>query len=137
MINFSSRPKKSVNSFFHSYLFLLIVIIVAIMISFSYIRTYYRNYQIKNEIEQLQKQAKDLEVQKFNLLEKLDYVKSSDFVEQKAKTDLGMVKPGEKVIIVEQASSSDSSSNGQADLGVVKLNNVNNYHKWWDLFMKN
>src|SRR3989339_1744285 len=102
MINPSPRSKQSVNSFFHSYLFLLIVIIVAIMISFSYIRTYYRNYQIKNEIEQLQKQAKDLEIQKLNLLEKLNYVKSSDFVELKAKTDLGMIKPGEKVMVVQQ-----------------------------------
>ena len=62
---------------FSSYLFLFIIVIVACMVTFSYARTYYQDYQIKQEIQQLESQAKKLETKKLELLEKIDYVKSS------------------------------------------------------------
>lgn len=135
MIN--RRHKKNKQTFFHSYLFLIIIFIIALLMVFSYIRIYYRNYQIQQEISQLEKQAKELEVQKLDLLERLDYVKSSLFIEKKAKTDLGMVKIGEQMAVIPQTNNGDKLSNGQIDINMITLNDINNYKKWWDLFMTN
>jgi len=92
---FRQKNKKDNTNIFGSYLFLFIIIIVASMVTFSYARTYYQDYQINQEIKQLKSEAKKLESKKLKLVEKLDYVKTTDFITQKARTDLNMIKQGE------------------------------------------
>ena len=120
---------------FVSQLFVVFAVIIASMVTFSYARTYYQDYQIKEEISRLQSDAKKLETKKIELLEALTYVKSSTFVEQKAKTELNMAKAGEKVMIV-QSSSSTLVDARQPQNSVVELVSVSNYRKWWNLFME-
>ena len=118
--------------FFSSRLFMLAASIIAIMAVFGYARAYYQDYLVAQEIQHLQDQAKSLQAKKMELLEVLKYVKSDSFAEEKARTELNMVKPGEQVLVVPKVAATD---NRQENNGMVGWNNISNYKKWWYYFI--
>ena len=121
-------------NFFSSQIFVVIVAIVAVMVVFEYARAYYQDYQVCQEIAYLEDQAKKMESKKVELLEVLKYVKSDNFVEEKARTELNLVKPGEQVMVVPQIK---DRSNRQENEAVVRLKNIPNYQKWLNYFSLN
>ena len=118
--------------FFGSKMFVLISAIVMVMVVFAYGRAYYQDYLVRQEIEYLQDQTQKLEARKMELLDVLKYVKSDSFAEEKARTELNMAKPGEKVVVVPQVA---VQSNRQESAAVVKWDNVSNYKKWFRYFV--
>ena len=119
-------------SFFYSRWFLLSVFIFASLVVLAFFRAYYRDYQVKQEISNLQDQARNLEAKKIETMEILKYVQSKDFVEKQARVDLNLIKPGEKVTVV----NGYNSSTGQPKERVVKSNQLSNLKKWWNYFIK-
>lgn len=118
--------------FFGSKIFILIIAVVASMVVFEYGRAYYQDYHVRQEIEYLQDQTQKLETKKMELLDVLKYVKSDSFVEEKARTELNLVKPGEQVVVVPQAA---VVASGQEKTPVVKWENISNYKKWFRYFV--
>jgi cell division protein DivIC len=121
-------------NFFSSQIFVVIVAIVAIMVVFEYTRAYYQGYLVRQEIAYLEEQAKKMESKKVELLEVLKYVKSDNFVEEKARTELNLIKPGEQVVVVPEAK---ENGNRQENEAVVRLKNIPNYQKWLNYFSIN
>lgn len=119
--------------FFGSRLFIVVALVVAIMIVFGYVRSYYQDLQVRSQIEDLQDQARSLEGKKLELLEALKYVKSNDFVEEKARTEFNMVKPGEQVAVI--SSTLPLKQDRQDQNNMVALNDIPNYIKWWRYFV--
>lgn len=105
--------------------------VAAVMIVFEYARAYYQDYLVRQEIEYLQDQTKRLEAKKMELLDVLKYVKSDSFAEEKARTELNMVKPGEQVVVVPQVA---TAAGRQEQTAVVKWDNISNYKKWFRYF---
>src|SRR3989338_5634201 len=116
-----SAKESGWKNFFGSRLFLLVATIIAIMVMFGYGRAYYQDYLVTQEIDHLQDQAKSLEAKKMELLEVLKYVKSDSFAEEKARTELNMVKPGEQVLVVPKVAATD---NRQEKNNMVGLSNI-------------
>lgn len=114
-----------------SRLFIFVATIIAMMVMFGYARAYYQDYLVTQEIHNLQDQAKSLQAKKMELLEVLKYVKSDSFAEEKARTELNMVKPGERVLVVPQAA---DKVNRQENNSMIGLSNISNYKKWWKNF---
>ncbi len=121
-------------NFFSSQIFVVIVAIVAVMVIFEYARAYYQDYQVRQEIAYLEDQAKKMESKKVELLEVLKYVKSDNFVEEKARTELNLIKPGEQVMVVPQV---NKATDRQENEAVVRLKNIPNYQKWLNYFSLN
>lgn len=121
-------------NFFSSQIFVVIVAIVAVMVVFEYARAYYQDYQVRQEIAYLEDQAKKMESKKVELLEVLKYVKSDNFVEEKARTELNLIKPGEHVMVVPQV---NKATDRQENEAVVRLKNIPNYQKWLNYFSLN
>lgn len=125
---------SSLRRFFTSRLFLFIIFAVIALIIFGSIRTYYQDYKVKQEIASLQKEVEQLQKKKFQSMELLEYVTSNAFVEEKARTELNLKKPGEHVLIL---------PNVQKDVEVKKNNsqnlesgqNLSNPIKWWYYFI--
>jgi len=116
--------------FFASRLFLLVCLVIMCLIALGYARAYYQDYKVKLEIERLQEEAKKLENKKLESMEILKYVSSPEFVENKARTDLNMRKPGENVaIIVNQFETVKKPENLGVDEKVLS-----NMAKWWYYF---
>lgn len=117
--------------FFGSRWFVVVATVAAFMVVGGFARAYYQDYLVMQDIERLREQAKSLAARKIELLEVLKYVKSDSFVEEKARSELNMAKPGENVLVVPKAAEND---NGQEKNDVVGLSNVSNYKKWWHYF---
>jgi len=102
------------------------------LLAIGYARAYYQDYKIKQEIRELKNEISQLERKKIESLEILDYVMSPAFVEEKARTELHMKKPGEKVAIIEgqgmvkQGEKTDNSGDRQM---------ISNPLKWWYYFL--
>lgn len=121
--------------FFYSKFFLLFSFVVLFLIVFVCVRTYLQDYQARRELEKTQDTANELKIKKIQLLDLLQYVKSPAFVEEKARTDFNMIKPGEKVVIL-PPSSTVNDAYGQKKNDMIILDNTPNYLKWWKLFVE-
>lgn len=124
--------KVKVKRFLGSRLFLIIGIPLAFLITFSYIRSYYSGYKVNQEIAALERDIKTLEHKKLESMEILDYVMSSGFVEDKARTELNMKKEGENVLVFKNETAySDRESYKDNSTG----QKISNPLKWWYYFI--
>lgn len=120
-----------VKRFFLSPLFLAIAFPLAILLVVAYARSYVSNYYIHQEIEDLESQISQLETKKLESIGLLEYVLSDDFVEEKARTELNLRKPGENVIIISDSVSSDVAA---ATREPPTRQYIPNPIKWWYYF---
>lgn len=109
---------------------LIILIVIALLVAFAYGRAFYRDYQVKQEISRLKGEVSQLEQRKIESMELLEYVASSNYVEEQARTQLNMKKKGEKVIVVDQ---SDTETNSKSRS--KESDQVSNPVKWWYYFI--
>lgn len=102
----------------HSKVYLWILVAIALLIVIGYTRAYYKNYLVNKQIEQIQSEIGKMEQKKIESLDILKYVMSDEFVEEKARVELNMKKPGESVAFVSpdaaqiQTSAADYSQDG-------------------------
>jgi cell division protein FtsB len=127
-----SRTHKEAGLFYSKW-FLLGIFICLIWVSTSYARAYYKDYKVREQITRLQEEEKQLHTKKLATLEALQYVKSTHFIEDKARTELGMVRPGEHVAVVEVP----TTTARQVSPAVVSSEEqLSNPQKWWNYFFK-
>jgi cell division protein FtsB len=117
---------------FYSRWFLLGMIFLSIILTSSYIRAYYQEYLVKQEIKNLQQEVRNLEAKKIETMEIFKYVQSDSFVEEKARTELNLLKSGEKMALI--SNSSVGNINGQMPDKVVKWSSIENPIKWLKFF---
>lgn len=118
--------------FFASRVFIIVGLIVTLLILLANVRAFYRDRAIRQEIAALEQQRQQLTQKKLESMEILQYVTSKDFVEEKARTELNMKRPGEQVIIVQEIASSEIA---QGELGDIQGRQApSNPVKWWYYF---
>lgn len=127
-----TRMKKNtwLTRFFTSRWFVISTLVIIGGVGFSFFRTYYLHYTIKARIGELEKQVMQLDEKELELMEVLDYVASDAFVEEKARTELGLKKPGEQMIVVKNDRDyrhRDVSQDSSQEL-------LSNPKKWWYYF---
>ena len=92
--------------------------------------------QSSKRLNELQGEVSELEDKKTSLTNTIDYKNSDAYVEEKARNELNLIKPGEKVYVVlgnVAASSINSNILGESsDSGGIKDTNL--YH-WYRLFL--
>lgn len=130
-----NRKKTSWKTIFYSNWFLFSNAIILVLILYASARNFYYDYQVRKEINGFKEQAKALELKNLKTIELLQQVKSQHFVEDKARVELNMVKPGEKLVIIngqKQATSTD----GQDQVNMVEQERLTNPEKWWKYFFE-
>ncbi|MGI6148083.1 MAG: septum formation initiator family protein [Firmicutes bacterium] len=80
----------------------VIVCLLAIWIGLNFARNAYRNYQLRVEIESLQREIAAMELRNKQLEEEIANWQSPEYVERAAREELGLVKPGETMYIFAQ-----------------------------------
>lgn len=126
-----SQGQSTTRRFFNSRLFIVIGIFLILLLAFGYGRAYYQGYKVEQDIKKLQDDISSLERKKLESMEVLSYVMSDRFVEEKARMELNLKKPDEKMIIVADETSEVSevvepvNSSGQP---------LSNPLKWWYFF---
>ena len=137
-----------VRRFFTSRVFLIFALIAALATAFGFARAYYQDYKVRQEINELEAEVKKLEKKKLESMEILKYVTSQNFVEDKARTELNLKKPGEHVIFIQNGNSeeelearnrNESASSAykapkESGLSAEEAEALSNPAKWWYYF---
>lgn len=123
------RSQSPLRRFFTSRLFLIVILVVAVFLAINYARAYYQEYKVKQEIAALREEVKHLEQKKIESLKILQYVTSDAFVEEKARTELNLKKPGEKVVVIN--GNDEQKRQGGEGSEEQKKRYLSNPLKWW------
>jgi cell division protein FtsB len=95
----SEKENSSLKSIIASRKFILIAFILLIVIIYSFFQASARVKRMKNKLNNLERQVQSLDREVEALDKKLQEVGSKNFVEEMARKNLGLVKPGEILYI--------------------------------------
>ena len=127
--------QSSVGRFFGSRLFLVIALILMTVFALGFARAFYQDTKERKQIRQLEQEVSDLESKKIESFDILEYVKSSQYVEDKARTELNMKSPGESVVYLEDLTQDfDDLGNPLEDVSTDRQF-ISNPVKWWYYFI--
>lgn len=107
---------------------LLLALIFLILVMVPLLKNYAKQRLITSELQELQAEISDFESKNQDLSAMLEYLQSDDSLEEQARINLGLKKPGEKVIVIQIASSSPSDGKEEKD------SISSNFLKWWRYF---
>lgn len=137
-----SRKEKKPRSFwqriFYSQIIIFIGIFFIIIFSIGISKRMMRKNQINKETEQLRAEIERLEANSKDLNDLLAYLNSNDFIEEEARTKLGLRKDGEQIVII----NNNKSNNTKAINSSPKVyrpatsKEKSNPEKWRDYFFK-
>lgn len=74
--------------------------VLFILASINFTRTALEIIDNSKRLDDLSQEVDQMESQKNDLEASVEYKKTDDFVEEKARDDLNMIKPGEKVYVI-------------------------------------
>ena len=128
-------PRSFWQKFFVSRWFLIGGVVVLVFLIISGTRAVYQNYQIIQEIKQLKAETERLQAKRLETLNLLNYVQSSTFVQDTARTELNLLEPGEKMAIMPGGAPARPASSRQEKPGLVQSEEpTSNPLKWWRYF---
>lgn len=94
----------------------------------------YRGYQIDRVIGEYEKENRKIEDENRKKSEDYDYFTSPNYIEKIAKQNLGLINPGEEVIILAQKDGKLSETNQEEKGPDNRLADMSNANKWWVFF---
>lgn len=124
------RPNNFFYRLFSSQRFLAIVgLVFLLLIILPLAKTYTQRRLVEQEIEGVQREISEFESSNKELKEMITYLESDQSLEEQARLNLNLKKPGEKVIVI------DYSKNATNTEDINKTTAPgNNFEKWWDYF---
>lgn len=119
----------------HKYLTLNnVVILVAFVIAASWVwgslGMMQRNYNLQKEVDLKKRQLELVELQRDNLEFQKKYYQTAEYQELAVRESLGLVRPGEKVLILPENSAAAKSADKGDDEVVVTLSQSSNIEQW-------
>lgn len=115
---------------YNTFIFGCLILLTIIAVSFS--KDYLKSQKLKREIVSLQNDIAKNENKILELSEFLKYLDSESYAEKKARTELGLKKQGEKVVVIPKiVQEGDETAKMGSDIQLQKEHNI---IKWWKYF---
>ncbi|MBI4117815.1 MAG: septum formation initiator family protein [Parcubacteria group bacterium] len=122
--------------FFSSGILFVFCIVLLLFISYSLIREYVRKNSVGREIDELKKQILSLETDTGHLSKMVQYFQTQSFIEDEARLNLGLSKPGESVLIIPQKTKEEMAEiDPQQRIENKNFPDQNNPEKWLHYFI--
>ena len=135
---YNDSRKSNLSKILNSRLFLLASLVILILVSFGLAKIIYRRLQIKKEIFSLDEKIQTLEKSNSNLVHLIDYLNTDTYKEESARTELGLKKPDETVVVIkDELNSNQTDMFPELVLNENKEPKLGNPQKWWNYFFKN
>lgn len=122
-------------------IFLVVNLLVLAFLALSFGREFMRDWEINREIEALRTEAEELEAHNLEIANLNNELNSETFIEGEARLKLGLVKPGEQLVVVvdEKDSALTNPDLNQAPLQHLdykqdNYSEVANPIRWWYYF---
>ena len=112
---------------------LLAGLLLLLLFSDNFIRSRSGNRAINREISSLETEMSQLERDNSRLAELIKYLNSPAYLEEKARTDLGLRKPGERAVIVPDTGTSPAAEAANASTSTTSPA-TSNPGRWWRYF---
>ncbi|OEG63558.1 Septum formation initiator [Halanaerobium congolense] len=90
------RQKKD---FLLNPVFIAIIVIIAVIAAFNFYQNITRMTQIENKIKEIEAEIAETEAENEQLQKQIQNSDSKEYIEEVAREKLGLVKPGEKLLI--------------------------------------
>lgn len=119
----------------------MIILVEFFLVSYliySLTKNVYNSYQVDKYIETFEKENAAIEAENKQKTEDYLYFTSEEYIDKIAKQNLGLVNPGEEVIVlapdvfVEEATEAEDGYDE-----AVKYVGLPNYQQWWNFFFEN
>ena len=110
--------------------FFLVLSASTIRSSFSVLKSKERLDSLNSEVAKLEEDMKKIEAE-------IEFKKSDEYIEEKARNDLNLIKPGEKVYVVKGGEEQAESVLSDTDQKVVPEEDRPNWYSWYRLFIDN
>ena len=95
----------------------------------------YKSYQIDQYINNFQQENNKLAEENREKEEEKDYVTSDAYTEKMGKQILGLVNPGEEVIVIPNSELAQNDENTDTfDENNFQRKSANNFQQWWKFF---
>lgn len=114
-------------------LIITVLSVVAFLISYSYLSSIYKSYEVQIQEKNLKKEIITIEDENNRIKKQLDYITTPSFIEREAKRELGLKKPGEKVYIIKDNTNIISTDEKENSLFWEKLSGP---ERWLHFFIK-
>ena len=76
------------------------MLVIFVFLLTSYVRVFFRDYELRREIDKLQTDVQKLEKRKIESRDVLKKLQSDSYIEERAREELQATKPGEAVLVV-------------------------------------
>lgn len=130
MINLKKKKKSFLGRFSFQIAACLVLIVIFVLGS-ALSRELYREYQIKKEIDKLQKEIDETEKNNYELSQLLEYYQTEEYKEAEARQRLNLKGDGEKVVMIENNEGKAETVENEAG---KQKDKSPNYVKWWNYF---
>jgi cell division protein FtsL len=111
----------------------LVGLALVIFVSFPLAKNVSKRYRLNKEIKELNEEIAEFESKNKDLKQLITYLESEQFVEEKARLNLGLKKSGEGVAIIKDDISTSTAislgSRGESD-----SSDFSNLRRWWNYF---
>ncbi|MDD5290588.1 MAG: septum formation initiator family protein [Patescibacteria group bacterium] len=106
---------------------------LVVFISFPLAKNVSKRYHLNKEIRELDKEITEFESKNKDLKGLITYLESEQFVEEKARLNLGLKKEGEKVVEIKDdvfaTTTASLPAGSQSNPGIIF-----NLRRWWNYF---
>ncbi|HBO99678.1 MAG: putative membrane protein [Candidatus Uhrbacteria bacterium GW2011_GWF2_41_16] len=119
--------------------FFILNLVVLGFLLLSFGKEFARHYTIQQEIHRLQVQAEELGAHKLEIEQLAQAMQTEAFIEREARLKLGLRKPGEEVVVIEEKK--ETSTPGSIESPLIRDGTtpststvLANLKKWWYYF---
>lgn len=116
--------------------YLLGILFFAILTA-SFVRSSFDVLKSKDRLDNVNKEVALLEQEKQEIEKEIELKKSDAYVEEKARNDLNLIKPGEKVFVVRGGESALENVLAKTDARTEDEKKAPNWYSWYRLFFDN
>ena len=114
-----------------SRIFFIFLIPIFLALLIGIFQQFYHRYQVKKDSDQLGAEIVNLNKQKRDFNNLLDYYQNKSNLENEARVRLNLKKEGEEVVIILPTATSTNENQISGD-----IENLPNYKQWWYYFFR-
>lgn len=134
MISNLRASRRRETSFLNRFLanprtFAIIALVFLLLIFLPLAKNYSRKRLVEQEIAGIQKEIDDFEAKNKDLKEMIDYLQSDQSLEEQARLNMGLKRPGETVAVIKEDEAASALS------VPVLVDHAPNWQKWWHYFV--
>jgi cell division protein FtsB len=107
--------------------------ILFIFLSVSFVKSSFDVLKSKDRLDEVNVEVQELEEEKSEIEKDIEYRRSDEYVEEKARNELNLIKPGEKVYVVMGGDDPSEGVLSETDVA-EEPDDKSNWYSWYKLF---